>query len=94
MLGRRSTAVPTTQTLRDQLAYLVRATERPESLIVADAVETGLAQLCRKQLADSYLAGGLRREEAVAELGPEAVEDLDYARRAVEQDVAWGLHGG
>jgi len=85
--------MPTTQTLRDQLAYLVRTTERPEALIVADAVETGLMQLYRKQMADSYLSGALQRETVVAELGPEAVEDLDYARRAVEQDVEWGLRG-
>ena len=85
--------MPTSQTLRDQLAYLVRATERSESLIVADAVETGLAQLYRKQIAHSYLVGELSRDEAVAELGPEAVEDLDYGRRAIERDVEWGLHG-
>ena len=85
--------MPTTQTLRGELEYLVQATGRPESLILADALETGLAQLYRRQVTDAYVAGELRREDAVAELGLEAVEDLDYARRAVEQDVAWGLRG-
>ncbi|NCO35727.1 MAG: hypothetical protein AUJ92_07235 [Armatimonadetes bacterium CG2_30_59_28] len=39
--------MPTTQTLRHPLAYLARATKRPESLIVADAVETALAAMDR-----------------------------------------------
>jgi hypothetical protein len=79
-----------TQTIRDKLDYLVRATGRAEVEIVAQAIEEGLTELYRKQIADAYLAGELDREEAIAELGEYTVEDLDYARRAVEQDVRWG----
>jgi hypothetical protein len=82
-----------TQTIRGKLDYLVRATGRAEAEIVAEAIEEGLTELYRKQIADAYLAGELDREQAIAELGEETVEDLDYARRAVEQDVRWGLKG-
>jgi len=82
-----------TQTIRDKLDYLVRATGQAEVETVAQAIEEGLTELCRKQIADAYLAGELDREKAIAELGEEAVEDLDYARRAVKQDVRWGLKG-
>lgn len=81
------------QTIRDKLDYLVRATGRAEAEIVAEAIEEGLSELYRKQIADAYLAGELDRKQAIAELGEEAVEDLDYARRAVEKDVQWGLKG-
>jgi len=83
--------MPTPQTMREKLDYLVQATGRSESQIVAEAVEEGLDELYRKQMADAYLAGRLDRERAITELGEEAVEDLDYARRAVERDVAWGI---
>jgi predicted transcriptional regulator len=85
--------MPAAQTLREKLDYLVRATGRGEAEIVAEAVEEGLTELYRKQITDAYLAGGLDRAQAVAELGEETVEDLDYARRSIEKDVKWGLKG-
>lgn len=69
-----------TQTIRDKLDYPVRATGRAEVEIVAQAIEEGLTELYRRQVADGYLAGELTREQAIAELGEETVEDLDYAR--------------
>jgi hydroxymethylglutaryl-CoA reductase len=63
------------------------------SEIVAAAVEEGIMELYCKQIADAYLSGDLDRAQAVAELGEERVEDLDYARRAIEEDVKWGLRG-
>jgi predicted DNA-binding protein len=83
--------MPTAQTLRDKLDYLVRATGRAEAEIVAQAVEHGLTELYRRQVADAYLAGAMDRTQALAALGQEAVEELDDARRAVEHDVQWGL---
>ena len=85
--------VVTAQTLREKLDYLVRVTGCAEADIVAEAVEEGLTELYRKQVADAYLAGELDRVQAVAALGEEIVEDLDYARHAIEQDVKWGLSG-
>jgi len=85
--------VVTAQTLREKLDYLVRVTGCAEADIVAEAVEEGLTELYRKQIADAYLAGGLDRAQVVAVLGEEMAEDLDYACRAVEQDVKWGLSG-
>ncbi len=75
------------------MEYLVRTTDHAEVAIVAEAVEKGLSELYREQVADAYLAGKLDRNQAVIELGEETVEDLDYARIAIEKDVKWGLHG-
>jgi predicted transcriptional regulator len=77
--------------MRQKLDYLVQATGRSESQIVAEAVAEGLDELYRKQVAETYLAGRLDRKRAIVALGEDAVEDLDYARRVVEKDVAWGL---
>lgn len=81
------------QTIRDKLDYLTRATGRTEAEIVAEAIEEGLTELYRKYIANSYLAGEINREQAILELGVETVEDLDYARRSIKQDVQWGLKG-
>ena len=84
----------TASTMHEKLSYLARTTGRAEVEIVAEAMEQGLAELFRQQIADAYLAGDLTRDEAVTELGETAVDSLDYARRAVERDVKWGLGRG
>jgi len=77
--------------MRDKLDYLTRATGRTEAEIVVEAIEEGITKLYRKQIADAYLAGEIDREQALTELGEEAVEDLDYVRQSIKQDVLWGL---
>jgi len=83
--------MPVTKSMRRKLDYLVRATGRGEAEIVALAVEEGLSELYRKQVAEAYLAGNLEREKTVHELGKDAVEELDYARRSIDADIEWGL---
>ena len=80
-------------TIRERLDYLVQTTGRPEAEIVAQAVDAGLTNMYRKRVADTYLAGELTREGACEALGEDAVAELDYARQAIEEDVAWGLAG-
>lgn len=81
----------TTKSMRGKLDYLVRTTGRTEADIVAQAVEQGLTELYRRHIADGYLAGMIERGKAVDELGKDAVDDLEYARAAVDADIAWGL---
>ena len=83
--------MPTDHSLRHKLDWLVKTTGRDEAEIVSEAVEQGLSQLYRKCIAEAYLIGRLARDEAVEDLGEDAVEDLDYAQSAVERDVEWGL---
>lgn len=78
-------------TIRDKLDYLTRVTGRTEAEIVVEAIEEGLTELYRKRIADAYLAGDIDRKQATAELGEETMEDLDYAKRSIKQDVQWGL---
>ena len=58
-------AMPVTKNMRGKLDYLVRATGRAEAEIVAQAVEEGLSELYRKQVAEAYLSGKLEREKVV-----------------------------
>ena len=83
--------MPTVRTMQDRITYLVHSTGRTEEQILAEAIETGLAALCAKRFEDAFLAGEIDRSRAIQELGLETVEELDYARRAIERDVAWGL---
>ena len=81
----------TTRSLRDKLDYLVRTTGRSETEIFAEAIEEGLTSIYRKQVIDVYLSGEMDRQQAIAELGDEIIDELDYALQSVEKDVKWGL---
>jgi hypothetical protein len=81
-------------TLRDKLEYLVTSTGSAETDILARAVEGGISELYRKEIARRYAAGELDREHAVSELGEEQVRELDYAWEAIEKDVRWGMRLG
>jgi hypothetical protein len=80
-----------TPTFQEKLQYLVESTGRPEAEIVALAVDEGLLELCRRRLTDAYQAGDTTREEAAVFLSAETLDQLDVARRAVEDDVRWAL---
>ena len=78
-------------TLREKLDFLVRVQGEVESIIFAKAIEVGITQLYADAVAEEYLSGTIKRDEALAELGVEKVEELDYALTSIESDVAWGL---
>lgn len=80
-----------TRTMREQLDFIVRKTGREEAEIVAQVIVEGVSELYRKQMSDAYLAGELDRADAVLEFGETCVEDLDYALRAIDADIKWGL---
>jgi monomeric isocitrate dehydrogenase len=77
--------------MRQKLDYLVRKTGRQESEIVAQAVDEGVSELYRKQISDAYISGEIDRKKAILELGETYVEELDFARQAVDADIQWGL---
>lgn len=78
-------------TLLEKLDFLVRMQGEVESIIFAKSIEVGITQLYADAVVDAYLSGKIKRDEALAELGGEKVEELDYALKSIERDVAWGL---
>jgi hypothetical protein len=78
-------------TLRKKLDFLVRMQGEVESIIFAKAIEMGITQLYADAVAEAYLSGKIERDEALAELGAEKVEEIDYALESIERDIAWGL---
>ena len=63
-----------------------------ESKIIQQAVEKGAEEQWRTVVITQYLDGKLSREEAVDELGRDAIREVDTAARYVEEDVDWGLN--
>lgn len=73
------------------LEQLARDTHKPETEVMALAMETGLRQLWREHVLGRYLRGEIKREAAIEEVGIDCVETAERQRKAAVEDVQWGL---
>lgn len=73
------------------LETLVRETHKPETEVVALAVQTGLRQLWRERTLARYLRGELTRDEAVDAVGIDWVELAERQHKAMLEDLAWAM---
>ena len=78
-------------TLAQKLAFVAAQHQQDETSILAQAFREGIQVLYRDALIEAYLAGNITREDALKELGPELLEEIEYQRDALQRDVAWGL---
>ncbi len=79
------------RTVQEKLKYLTNTTGRREIEVLAEALEQGLDDIYRKHITAAYQAGTLIREEAIARLGEDTVDKIDYAWHAITQDIEWGM---
>ena len=73
------------------LEHLVRETQKPETEVMALALQTGLRQLWREHILGRYLREEMTRDEAINEIGIDWVELAERQRQAVLEDLAWAL---
>jgi hypothetical protein len=78
-------------TVSDQVRELAEHHDMAESVVIQQAVETGVETLYRDMLVSQYLDGKITRAEAVDALGADVVAEVESARDAIEEDVEWGL---
>ncbi len=77
-----------------ELDFLVSQCGLDESTILAKAIRKGMQVLYRDALIEAYLAGKISNDQAIKELGPETLEEIDYQRDVIKRDVQWGLMDG
>lgn len=74
-----------------ELAFLAQHTGQDELSLLSQALNLGLGMLYRQTVEEAFINGNLSRDDAVAALGAQRVIDIEYAKRALAQDVARGL---
>jgi hypothetical protein len=79
--------------LTEQLAFLVTQRQINETTLLAQAVSKGIQLLYQEAIIEAYLLGQVSRERAFAILGSTMLEDVEYQRDILKQDVEWGLKG-
>ncbi len=81
-------------TFAQQLSFVAGQRQKDETTILAEAVRQGIQSLYRETLIEAYLMGKVSREAFVQEIGLEEVEEIEYQREALNQDILWGTQRG
>jgi len=74
-----------------ELAFLTQRTDQDEATLLAQALRLGLTLLHRQIVEQGFIEGSIARDEAIAVLGHERVQEIEYARQALAQDISRGL---
>lgn len=74
-----------------ELDFLLHETGKDSASLLAQAVQEGIHVLFKRQVTEAYINDRIDRSQAELLIGAEAIEQVDYAWRAVEKDIAWGL---
>ena len=74
-----------------ELAFLAQHTGQDELALLSQALNLGLGMLYRQTVEEAFINENLSRDDAVAAIGAQRVTDIEYAKRALTQDIARGL---
>ena len=85
------TTLETPASIVQELTFLTQQTGQDEATLLTQALHLGLQLLYRQAVEQAFIDETLPREEAVVTLGIERVEEIEYAKQALAQDVAQGL---
>lgn len=76
-----------------ELALLARERGEEAETIIARAVKLGIEKLKQETILERYLKEEISREDAVKAVGLELVKLAERQRKALLEDIEWGLHG-
>lgn len=79
--------------LAAHLDFLTTERGQDEATILVEALRAGIEALYRETLTEAYLLGRVSRETALADLGQEELEMVEYQRDALRRDVEWATRG-
>ncbi len=79
--------------LVEQIEEVARWKRRPSAQVIAEALETGVAQLYAQTVLGEFVRGRISRKAAVKRVGAEPVRLAERQMRAVREDLHWGRRG-
>jgi len=78
--------------LSDRVREIAEARDLPESVVFERALERGLEDLWEDLVLAQYFDEELDRETAIEYVGRTKVERAERERKAIEEDVDWGIN--
>lgn len=74
-----------------QLEKLSQLRHESPAMVIAEALEIGIAELFRESVLKRYIRGDLSKKKAVQLAGLHTVKLAEQQHNAVLKDIAWGL---
>ena len=81
----------TTLPMSDELSFLKKQTGEDEAEILVKALHLGLNALYSQTVERLFIDGELSRDKALEILGAERIDDIEYAKKALEKGIVQGL---
>jgi hypothetical protein len=76
------------ESIAREITFLAQRTGQDEATLLAKALRLGLTLLHRQIVEQGFIDGSVTRDEAITVLGRERVQEIEYAKRALAQDVS------
>lgn len=77
--------------MSDELSFLKKQTGEDEAEILVKALNIGLNMLYSQTVERLFIDEELSREKTLEILGAERIDDVEYAKQALEKDIVQGL---
>ena len=77
--------------LVDGIEGIAKARNEAESSVIAEALKIGIAMLWKETILDKYLAGKISKKKAVKLVGERLVSMAEMQKKAVIEDIKWGI---
>lgn len=77
--------------LLKDIEALAKARKEEVTTLLARALEIGLDRIKQETILEQYLKGQIKREKAIKLVGLDMVKLAEKQRKAVQEDIKWGL---
>lgn len=77
--------------LEHEIEDIAKARNEPKSKVMEEALKIGVAALWKESILDKYLTGKMSKKKAVSMVGKHLVLMAEKQKKAILQDIKWGL---
>ena len=76
---------------KNEIEDIAQARNEPESKVIEEAMKIGVTALWKEAILDKFLTGKISKKKAISLIGEHLVLVAEKQKKAVLQDIKWGL---
>ena len=76
---------------KNEIEDIAKARNEPESKIIEEAMKIGVTALWKESVLDKFLTGKMSKKKAISIVGKHLVSMAEKQKKAVLEDIKWGL---
>ena len=76
---------------KNEIEDIAKARNEPKSKVIEEALKIGIIALWKESIIDKYLTGKISKKKAASMVGKHLVLMAEKQKKAVLEDIKWGL---